>query len=467
MPKGLRVNLPRRACLARLLACVGAGLAVPRFAAAAQGKSGRPVKAATGAQRYALLVGNGQYPSPYDLPPVPKNVMDLADALAFRGFDVTQALNLDESGLMSTVEAFVQRVAQAPPDSVTLFYYAGHGLQLAANNLLLGSGTNPAAPRRDLVARSLVLQQRLLSALPARPEALNITVIDACRTDLRAALGDSDGLNQVEAPVGSIVCFSTAAGKPAVSPASADQNTFYTAALVQALRTAPGELTFDALLRQVKQAVEQTMRTHPLAAIRRLAQSPFIADNARRKVALSVDDGPLLSVGSAPSDPPDVLQAWQALALASWPPEVIRLAEQFLRDYPGGWRAQQASLDLAGARQALSVLRSRDVRLFKTSFVAPDNGASVAQGDLQKAARGDKDAAMRMARLHQAEATDVGRLRYEGWLQYATGLGNGIASYALALHYRAMALPILAAQAEAQAIALGYSPPRALTQERK
>ena len=54
-----------------------------------------------------------------------------------------------------------------------------------------------------------------------------------------------------------------------------------------------------------------------------------------------------------------------------------------------------------------------------------------------------------------------------GWLQYAGGLGNGIASYELALYYREAAQPLLAAQAEAQARQLGYSPPRALGHARK
>ncbi|RZS39741.1 caspase domain-containing protein [Limnobacter thiooxidans] len=426
------------------------------------------------AGRLALLIGNGDYPVPHDLPPIAKNVMDLGEALAFRGFDVTQAMNLDESSLQATVTEFVKRVAAAPGDTVTLFYYAGHGLQVDSNNLLLGSGSNPTAPRKDLIARSLVLQQKLLAALPPRPQALNITVIDACRTDLRNALGDGEGLNQVEAPLGSLVCFSTGAGRPAVSPASADQNTFYTAALVRLLREAAGQVTFNDLFQLVKTEVQHTMLNHPLAAIRQLAQNPFIADNTRVQVPLSWGGSNDQGKAEQPL-PPAEQAAWETIQNTDWPVDLLRLCNAFLATYPDSAQAQTVGLLLAGAKEALRILRSKEVKLFKTSFVIPPpvSQASSEQlphsqrTELMRAARGDKDAAARIARLHRALETEQGLLRYVGWLQYASGLGNGIASYELALYYREAAQPLLAAQAEARARQLGYSPPRALGHERK
>lgn len=428
------------------------------------------VQAAPHTHRLALLIGNGDYPVPHDLPPIQKNVMDLGEALSLRGFDVTQAMNLDENGLQTTVKEFVKRVEQAPADAVTLFYYAGHGLQFDSNNLLLGSGANPTAPRLDLLARSLVLQQQLLAALPPRPQALNITVIDACRTDLRNALGDGEGLNQVEAPLGCLVCFSTGAGKPAVSPSSADHNTFFTGALVKQLRELPGHITFNDLFRMVKDDVEKTMLNHPLAAIRRLAQTPFIADNAHVQVPLSV-------AFALPGEPalqamlPEESAAWKAIESTQWPVDLLRLCQSFLKSFPNSIQASLVQVYQTGAQQALKVLRNQDVKLFKTSFVLPESLTALQQtdsgADLVRAARGDKDAAARIARLYREQDTGRGQLRYVGWLQYAGGLGNGIATYELALYYRKAAQPLLAAQAEAQARQLGYSPPRALGHARK
>ncbi|VWX32569.1 conserved hypothetical protein [Limnobacter sp. 130] len=458
----------RRSALQTLLGLAGVLSAAPFVVRWQSAQAATP--AAPYTHRLALLIGNGDYPVPHDLPPIHKNVMDLGEALAYRGFDVTQAMNLDENSLQITVNEFVKRVAQAPADAVTLFYYAGHGLQVDSNNLLLGSGANPTAPRRDLLARSLVLQQKLLAALPPKPEALNITVIDACRTDLRNALGDGEGLNQVEASVGSLVCFSTGAGKPAVSPASADQNTFYTAALVKLLRESAGHITFNDLFRMVKEEVETTMLTHPLAAIRRLAQKPFIADNVRVQVPLmvasAVSGGPV-----APRMLPEEEAAWQAIQATQWPVDLLRLCKSFLETYPDSIQARSVLVYQVGALQALTVLRHKEVKLFKTSFVLPEPLPTSQQADgnadLNRAARGDKDAAARIARLYRGLGGGQAQLRYLGWLQYAGGLGNGIASYELALYYREVAQPLLAAQAEARAQQLGYSPPRALGHARK
>lgn len=474
LPCSALPQLPgRRSALQTLLGLAGVLSVAPLVFRLQPARAGNVASnsAAPYTHRLALLIGNGDYPVPHDLPPIHKNVMDLGEALAFRGFDVTQAMNLDESSLQTTVNEFVKRVEQAPPNAVTLFYYAGHGLQVDSNNLLLGSGANPTAPRRDLLARSLVLQQKLLAALPPRPQALNITVIDACRTDLRNALGDGEGLNQVEAPVGSLVCFSTGAGKPAVSPASADQNTFYTGALVKLLRESEGHITFNDLFRMVKEDVENTMLKHPLAAIRRLAQNPFIADNARVQVPLTVSAPAMLGLPALQPMSPQEEADWLAIQSTQWPVDLLRLCQSFLTSYPNSIQAKSVMVYQAGAQQALSVLRNKEVKLFKTSFVLPQPLPSQLQvdagADLVRAARGDKDAAARIARLHRQADTEQGQLRYVGWLQYAGGLGNGIASYELALYYREAAQPLLAAQAEAQARQLGYSPPRALGHARK
>jgi hypothetical protein len=117
-----------------------------------------------------------------------------------------------------------------------------------------------------------------------------------------------------------------------------------------------------------------------------------------------------------------------------------------------------------GAREAAVILRRNDVKLFRSAF---QPGSGTAADELLKAGRGDKDAAARLGRAHGRASPQFDVGRYEGWMQYAAALGNGIASYELALHYRRVEQPLLAAQFEARARELGYTPPPSLDNSRK
>ena len=57
--------------------------------------------------------------------------------------------------------------------------------------------------------------------------------------------------------------------------------------------------------------------------------------------------------------------------------------------------------------------------------------------------------------------------RYVAWLQYAAALGNGPASYELAVYYRRQDQPALAAPYEARAEDLGFQAPVSLDHIRK
>jgi hypothetical protein len=114
------------------------------------------------------------------------------------------------------------------------------------------------------------------------------------------------------------------------------------------------------------------------------------------------------------------------------------------------------------------MLQRSDVRLFKSAFAMQPGMDEDQLRDLLRAGRGDKDAAARLGRLQKAQQRQPNWInRYEGWLQLAAALGNGIASYELALHYRSQDRPLLAAQWESRARELGYTPPPTLDNVRK
>jgi hypothetical protein len=455
---------PRRRALQWGLGGAAALIGAPWWARRAHASSeGAPRREAP---RLALLIGNRDYPDDEDLPPIHKNVRDLRDSLQLRGFEVRDGLDLDLAESRSLIDSFASRVAAAGPDATVLFYFSGHGAQVDAENLLVPARLNPKARPEVLVRGSMTLGNDVISRLPIRREGLTMLVVDACRTSLRdVALGE--GLNQVEAPAGCLIAFSTGAGRPAIAPNDPDRLTFYTASLVRLLTEASDEISFSDLFRLVKFDVQDVMLNHPVALLRRFAQFPFIAENTQVRRRLAP-----LPPEAAAAPPPrfadrNEAEDWERLATALWPADVLRLANDYLAAHPDSRVAGSAQVARLGAREAVSILRRNDVRLFRSGFEPASDIDDTLREELAKAGRGDKDAAARLGRLYRRDAAGGDRGRYEGWLQYAAALGNGIASYELALHYRREGQPLLAGQYETRARALGYTPPPSLDNTRK
>ena len=453
----------RRALVAAPLVAAGTGWvgdAIGQPATAVSAGDGQ------GSSRLALLIGNRVYPQPFDLPPTHKNVRDLGAALERRAFKVTSALDQDPAQLRSTIQAFAKDAAESPPNATILFYFTGHGMQVDAENLMLGSGVPPDSREDTLLKSSLHLRRDVIDQLPRRSAGLTIAVVDACRTSLRAALTATDGFNQVEAPLGCLIVFSTGAGKPAIAPAIETLNTFYTGSLVKLLGSADDEISFSDFFRLVKFDVTQTMQNHPIQAIRQFTQIPFIAENTQVRFSLSPRraNQPVVPQFSAAEE----AAAWKDLDENLWPADIVKLAETYLQRYPTSRLVGGAQVAREGASDAVKALRSNEVKLYRSAF-QPKTSEERWLAEWRKAARGDKDAAARIARAYLRGDADIAPdpNRYEGWLQYASALGNGIACYELAVHYRRQGQPVPAAQYETRARDLGYTPPTSLDNQRK
>ena len=89
---------------------------------------------ASAATRVALVIGNGAYGHVSPLPNPPNDARAVAAALRDLGFDVIEAIDLDQSAMRGVLGDFAARIEGS---EVGLFFYAGHGLQVNGRNYLL------------------------------------------------------------------------------------------------------------------------------------------------------------------------------------------------------------------------------------------------------------------------------------------------------------------------------------------
>jgi uncharacterized caspase-like protein len=162
--------------------------------------------------KIALVLGNSKYKDA----PLRNPANDAAAfgaALKEVGFDVSLKLDAGKADMVSAVQAYVQAIAAKK--CVGLFYYAGHGIQLAWRNYML-----PVDADVDTIAdiqKQGVEVNALLEGLAKAANPLNLVILDACRDNPFGNLKgvDHKGLSQMDAPNNSVLAFATAPGNVA------------------------------------------------------------------------------------------------------------------------------------------------------------------------------------------------------------------------------------------------------------
>jgi len=172
----------------------------------------------------------------------------------------------------------------------------------------------------------------------------------------------------------------------------------------------------------------------------------------------------LASLAPASAQADREAQLRQDLQAATWPADIVRLADAYVARFPTTDFAGTAATLRQRAGDAMRALSQNEVRLFRSAFVSNENPAG--HEDMRLAALADANAAVRLAHQNRRVAGHDAP-RYLGWLQYASALGDERASYELALHYRVSGQPVLAARYETLAVEGGYVPPTWLDNTRK
>ena len=200
--------------------------------------------------RLALVIGNGTYPGDALVNP-PNDAKDMAALLKDAGFEVIQRENASLKEMHRALREFGDRLGR---ETLGLFFFAGHGVQVRGRNYLLPVDADVA--REDEVAFNALDLQAVLEKMDSARNHTNLIILDACRNNPFASkfkLANS-GLAQIDAPPGTVVAFATAPGSVAadgVGPGA--RNGLYTKHLLANLGK-PGARIEDAF-KQVRVAV--------------------------------------------------------------------------------------------------------------------------------------------------------------------------------------------------------------------
>lgn len=432
----------------------------------------------SGAPAYALLVGNTSYnPNEENLPPARKCIGDLEQRLQRYGFSTVVLHDPSLAQFQGALDTF-QRAVNGDPRAAGVFYFVGHGFQSNAENYLVPAGGDLQAAAAQLAKTCVSLEKQIFTRLarPAGPAA-TVIMIDACRTPDRPRT-PGEGYNQTMPPDGCHVAFATGPGKRAFAPADPQRYTLFAEALVAELDVSPSDRSVALTLESVRVKVARKVNSiEPIVrAFGRNAQEPELASNVTGDPKWVAGAA---SVAAAPARPPvqdnapvavpaaDTsatradLDAARELASPEQAIEKLKALQQKLRE--GDELFDIAQLRIGDLEKVLAA--GRNARLnFDVSALVAGKPARFAE-DVQRALRGDKYAALRVADVigrapgnELIERTDYGR-----WMIFAAYLGNGIAAYRLSEHFR----NVDRRDAEASrylnlARANNYTPPRQL-----
>ena len=197
-------------------------------------------------RRTALVIGNSSYDTGSLRNPV-NDADDMAASLKRLGFDVILKKNATQQDMEDAIRNFGDRLKKG---GVGLFFYAGHGAQIAGKNFLLPIG---ARIDRDTDVKYRAMDtDMVLDEMGNAGNPMNIVILDACRDNpfgksFRTA---SRGLAIISsAPRGTLVSYSTSPGNIAAD--GGGRNSPYTGSLMKHMMT-PG-LPIEEVFKNVRQ----------------------------------------------------------------------------------------------------------------------------------------------------------------------------------------------------------------------
>jgi uncharacterized caspase-like protein len=221
--------------------------------------------------RVALLIGNSEYGrSDMDLRNPTNDVQALDGVLGRLGFSVKIIENGTRSDMMS---GLAWLASEAVNSEMALVFFAGHGIQEAEENYLIGSDLSHLS--YEALQTSSITLTEIRSTLAASGTELGMIILDACRNNPLADAGVGKmGLATARGGAGLLVAYATDPGNVAYD--GSGDNSVFTSSLLEHITT-PGldvrlmfgrvrqDVLRDTFGRQIPWVEESVLGEHYLA----------------------------------------------------------------------------------------------------------------------------------------------------------------------------------------------------------
>ena len=238
---------------------------------------------------HALIIGNSRYRFISPLSNPANDATDIAAILKNLGFEVTLKVDATHRAMENEVLRFGRKLRKG---GVGLFYFAGHGVQVAGRNYLIPIDAN--VDSESDIKFDTVDAGRILGKMEDAGNGINIIILDACRNNpfVSKFRTENRGLAKMEAPTGSILAYSTAPGSVAAD--GEGRNGLYTEKLLKYLKKEG--LSKEDCFKKVRIEVmeESAKKQVPWESSSLTADFYFISP--QRVEALAKNDGPSESV---------------------------------------------------------------------------------------------------------------------------------------------------------------------------
>lgn len=298
------------------------------------------------ASKVALVVGNSSYSDR----PLKNPINDaelMQSTLKKLGFEVTVLKNADRKAMLNGLRNFEKK---AKDSELAVFYFAGHGTQIYGNNYLIPVSSNIKS-ESDVVDEAIDAGS-VLKRLEDSRAKVGLIILDACRDNpySGSSRSSSRGLSRMNAPSGTIVAFSTAAGQTADD--GPRKNGVYTEQLAKNLLISDLDIReiFDRTAKAVEYLTEGRQRPREDIALREKVYLSAINSsipniNSFQSESLTFDNVPIIT--EVEPQQVDVFIESEAWALAK-KRDTEQAYRSYLEHFPNGQYASVASMALKG-----------------------------------------------------------------------------------------------------------------------